>query len=186
MNCRQAKAEIALWVGQDLPDPSRREHLRRHVAQCPGCRVHFKRLKSTLRLLESTDHEQTYDVGDSLWPALARRIECLENSGAPTSRFNGWLPFVAVTAACALLVVVMEMQPASSPSAPTTPVAREMWASPSFLPPTAQREHRNVFLRTGAGGHPPEFQLIDVQDDLRPESMSTERVPRDRVNSRNP
>ena len=31
MNCRQAKADIALWVGEDLHEPQRREELRRHL-----------------------------------------------------------------------------------------------------------------------------------------------------------
>jgi hypothetical protein len=110
MNCRQAKADIALWIGEDLPDRSRREELRRHVSACHGCRSHYRRLKGTLQVLEHADREQTYDVSDSVWPELARRIEQQSDSRSRGARFNGWLPFVAMTAACVALVVVMETQ----------------------------------------------------------------------------
>jgi hypothetical protein len=110
MNCRQAKADIALWIGEDLPDRRRREELRRHVSRCAGCRRHLKQLKGTLQVLEHADREQTYDVSDSVWPELARRIEQQSQLGSRPARFNGWLPFVAMTAACVALVVVMETQ----------------------------------------------------------------------------
>jgi hypothetical protein len=103
MNCRQAKADIALWIGDDLPDRDRREELRRHVSRCAGCRKHYKRLKGTLQVLEHADREQTYDVSDSVWPELARRIEQQSDPGAHRARFNGWFPFVAMTAACVAL-----------------------------------------------------------------------------------
>lgn len=107
MNCRQAKSDIALFIGDDLPDRSRREELRRHVSACPGCRKHYKRLKGTLRVLEHADREPTYDAADSVWPELSRRIEVQSRSGGRRARFNGWFPFVAMTAACVALVVTM-------------------------------------------------------------------------------
>src|SRR5262245_62033003 len=110
MNCRQARIDLALCVGEDLPEAARRESLRQHVAQCPGCRAHYKRLRGTLQMLESSDRDRTYDVGGSLWPQLSSRIRRLEETPVPPSRLNGWLPFVAVTAACALLVVVIDVQ----------------------------------------------------------------------------
>jgi hypothetical protein len=117
MNCRQAKADIALWIGDDLPDRSRREELRRHVVACPGCRKHYKRLKGTLQVLEHADREQTYDASDSVWPELSRRIERHAHAGGRRPRFNGWFPFVAMTAACLALVVTMN--PDGSPGVPS-------------------------------------------------------------------
>jgi len=116
MNCTQAKADIALWIGEDLPDRSRRDQLRRHVSACADCRRHYKRLKGTLQVLEHADREQTYDVSDSVWPELARRIEQKSEARSRGARFNGWLPFVAMTAACAALVVVMETQGRRDPA----------------------------------------------------------------------
>src|SRR3954465_7883071 len=128
MNCRQARIELALCVGDDLPDAARGENRRRHGGQCPGCRAHYKRLRGTLQVLESSDGDRTYDVGGSLWPQLSQRIRRMEETPEPSARFNGWLPFVAVTAACALLVVVMDLQtPTSSPTPNTRgAVARDV------------------------------------------------------------
>lgn len=150
MNCRQARIDLALCVGEDLPDAARRESLRHHVAQCPGCRAHFKRLRGTLRVLESSDRDRTYDVGGSLWPQLSHRIRRLEESPGPSSRFNGWMPFVAVTAACAMLVVVMDLRgPAMhrSPAGPT--VGRDILPHPLILPDMSHVESSNSFLPIG-------------------------------------
>jgi hypothetical protein len=151
MNCRQARIDLALCVGEDLPDAARRESLRQHVAQCPGCRAHYKRLRGTLRVLESSDRDRTYDVGGSLWPQLSNRIRRLEESPGPSSRFNGWLPFVAVTAACAMLVVVMDLGTPSGARTPHTQnVARDMIPRPWGLPDLPRIEEHNVFLPAGS------------------------------------
>jgi predicted anti-sigma-YlaC factor YlaD len=110
MNCRQAKLEIALCVGEDLTDADRREQLRRHLTGCPECRTHFKQLKGMFQVLEEAEEQQTYDSADSLWPSLAGRL------GQPRPRrqgprFNGWVPFSVMAAACVLLMIVMETQP---------------------------------------------------------------------------
>jgi len=151
MNCRQARIDLALCVGEDLPDAARRESLRQHTAQCPGCRAHYKRLRSTLRVLESSDRDRTYDVGGSLWPQVSHRIRRMEEAPGPASRFNGWLPFVAVTAACAMLIVVMDVRnPVPSHAPSTKTVARDMIPGQSLLPDLPQLEERNSFLPVGA------------------------------------
>lgn len=163
MNCRQARIDLALCVGEDLPDAARRESLRQHVAHCPGCRAHYKRLRGTLRVLESSDRDRTYDVGGSLWPQLSNRIRRLEEAPQPASRFNGWLPFVAVTAACAMLVVAMDLQgPAPAQPHGVRPIARDMFSGSSLLPDLPHVENRNAFLPTGADRHRrPAAEAID-------------------------
>lgn len=126
MNCRHARSDLALWVGRDLTDTQRREELRRHVSRCPECRSHYTRLKQTLRVLENADETPTYDAASSLWPELSGRIQQRAASRGPTSRFNGWFPFVAMTAACALLVVVMETRPAQRPASAISPISRDV------------------------------------------------------------
>ncbi|MBL8849286.1 MAG: hypothetical protein JNG89_06360 [Planctomycetaceae bacterium] len=150
MNCRQARIDLALCVGEDLPEAARRESLRQHVAQCPGCRAHYKRLRGMQRVLESSDRNRTYDVGGSLWPQLSNRIRRLDESPGPASRFNGWLPFVAVTAACAMLVVVMDLRAPSSGHSPSTEaIPRSMLPGPSMFPGTSQHQGQNTFLPVG-------------------------------------
>jgi len=102
--------EIALCVGEDLTDADRRENLRHHLARCPECRAHFKRLKGMFHVLEQADEQRTYDSTGSLWPGLMSRL------GQPRPRmqgprFNGWVPFSVMAAACVLLMIVMETQP---------------------------------------------------------------------------
>ena len=131
MNCRQAKLDIALWIGEDLTDAGAREELRRHVAACPPCRTHYRRLKKTLGVLEHADREATYDAADSVWPELSRRLDQRSRRPMQGNRFNGWLPFAAMTAACLLLVVVMANP--TQPTASRTPqmtVPRDMFAFP--------------------------------------------------------
>lgn len=110
MNCRHAKMEIALCVGEDLTDADRREQLRQHLTGCRECRAHFKRLKGMFQVLEQAEEQQTYDTADSLWPSLSGRL------GQPRTRrqgprFNGWVPFSVMAAACILLMIVMQTQP---------------------------------------------------------------------------
>jgi hypothetical protein len=133
MNCREAKTDIALWVGEDLAVPAQREELRRHLSVCPECRSQARRLKSALRVLEAADQDRTYDAADSLWPELANRIQNRAGRDAPSSRFNGWVPLVAATAAAALLVVVLDQQPpAQQFPVQTTPIARDVWGAPQL------------------------------------------------------
>lgn len=145
MNCRQARIDLALCVGEDLPEAARRESLRQHVAQCPGCQAHYKRLRGALRVLESSDCDRTYDVNDSMWPQLAVRIRRLEETPVPASRFNGWLPFVAVTAACAMLVVVMDRQPTE----PAPAIARDIFGVQHLFATPQVSEHTQDFLPVG-------------------------------------
>lgn len=137
MNCRHARSDLALWVGHDLTDTQRRDELRRHVARCPDCRSHYKRLKDSLRVLEDADRAPTYDSADSLWPELSSRIQRRAAQHGPVSRFNGWLPFVAVTAASALLVVMMETRPTPQHSFPVAPISRDVFGGPFRPIPTS-------------------------------------------------
>lgn len=122
MNCRQAQQDIALFVGHDLDDPRERDDVKRHVATCPDCREHYRRMKGALKVLSRADAPETYTTTGSLWPELASRIDARRHSG-PRGRFNGWAPFVAMTAACLVLMVVV-----NEPANPTGPVG----------PPTAK------------------------------------------------
>ncbi|MCA9025417.1 MAG: zf-HC2 domain-containing protein [Planctomycetaceae bacterium] len=114
MNCKQAQHDIALWVGHDLDDASEKEAVRRHITTCPDCRTHYRQMKSTLSLLERADRPATYVSSDSLWPELATRISHSAHRVSPRSnpnRFTGWAPMIAMTAACCILLLVVNQQP---------------------------------------------------------------------------
>ena len=109
MNCKQAQRDIALWVGQDLDDHCERDEVRRHVSSCPDCREHYRRMKSALKVLDRAEAPETYVATGSLWPELAARMNDRQPQ-TPSGRFNGWMPFVAMTAACLLLMFVVNEQ----------------------------------------------------------------------------
>ena len=123
MNCRQAKLDIALCVGEDLTDADRREKLRQHLTGCRECRSHLKRLKGMFHVLEKAEGQQTYDSADSLWPELVGRLGH-PRPKSPGPHFNGWVPFSVMAAACVLLMIVMEMQPETN-----TAVSSSLWKS---------------------------------------------------------
>lgn len=174
MNCRQSKATIALWVGEDLSDREQREDLKRHLAACPPCRDHYRQLKKTIRVLEGADRIPTYDASDSLWPELANRIQQQQKSRLSKSHFNGWPPFVAMTAACALLIVAMQWQ---------TPPARTIQTQPAAVPrdflhmpfagtqPLGDRIRTPALPPTEAG---PAFSLRASDKDVEPSRPDTE------------
>ncbi|MGD9854226.1 MAG: anti-sigma factor [Planctomycetaceae bacterium] len=114
MNCKQAQREIALWAGHDLDDASQKESVRRHVTGCPCCRAHYQRMKRTLHVLERAERPVTYVTGDSLWPVLASRIShAQQRASTPrnTRPLRSWMPFVAMTAAGFILLLVLNEQP---------------------------------------------------------------------------
>lgn len=122
MNCKQAQQDIALFVGHDLDDPRERDDVKRHVATCPDCRQHYRRMKGALKVLGQADAPETYTATGSLWPELAGRINEREWV-SPRSHFNGWAPFVAMTAACLVMMFVIS-EPGQSPSPMGPPTAK--------------------------------------------------------------
>ncbi len=116
MNCREAKAEIALLVGNDLKDAGARESLRRHVSACPECRGHYQRLKQTFRVLEQADKTETFEVRESLWPALSTRLRHRQQEQKPSRR--QWWPLASFLAACLVVVAIVNTPAPQHPHAP--------------------------------------------------------------------
>lgn len=120
MNCRQAKSELALWVGGDLTESSALE-LERHVAVCPSCRTLREGLSTSHTALQAVaaapavsparDESMRREANrprpasdSSIWPAVSARISRSEQSRS--QRFNGWVPAMAVSAACVAILFV--------------------------------------------------------------------------------
>ncbi len=165
MNCKQAQRDIALWAGHDLDDAAQKEAVRRHVAGCPGCRSHYQRMKQTLQVFERAERPVTYVSGDSLWPALAARISHAQQQPATSwnttrfsgNRLSGWMPFVAMTAACLILLLVVNEQPQQ----PHVPIQRGLPAAPLITtegPPMS---------RYGQFSENKPFESRDASDDVR-------------------
>jgi hypothetical protein len=113
MNCKSARSAIALWVGNDL-DEQAEPALRQHVAQCSQCRCFRRELERSIQVLQEADGSaenapRSPDLQDSLWPELDVRIAARQS--AVTGRFNGWLPALAVSAACLMILAFSKNTP---------------------------------------------------------------------------
>ena len=160
MNCKQAQRDIALWAGHDLDDAAQKEAVRRHVSGCPCCRTHYKQMKHTLNVLERAERPATYVSGDSLWPELAARISHSQQQSARprnSNRFNGWMPFIAMTAACFILLLVVNEQP----QPPEGNIPRGMVPAPVYSPEHATADPY------GTAADDPRFEKRTAADDVR-------------------
>src|SRR5579872_3777808 len=103
MNCKQAKTQVALLIGNDL-EPAATADVRNHLGQCVSCRQHFEKLSSCLEVLQAPPRGFNPEE-ESLWPKLSVR---LASSSAPQKphRLNGWAPSLAVAAACTAMLWV--------------------------------------------------------------------------------
>lgn len=108
MHCKRARLEIALWVGNDLDDASI-GRLQRHLAICPVCREEWRRMESSLRTLHDSSDSLLGDPelrpARSVWPKVAARLASPEFQG-PASRFNGWVPALAIASIFLAMVVI--------------------------------------------------------------------------------
>jgi hypothetical protein len=133
MNCRDCKTEIALHVGHDEVDPDRWEEVRRHVSTCVSCRVHYKRMKSALGVLEQADAASTYETRDSLWPELSARLDAPPPRKGPRDR-GRWLPYASFAVACLLFIVIWGFQPQAEVNPMGPPTFRGISPLPELSP----------------------------------------------------
>ncbi len=138
MNCKQAKTQVALLIGNDL-EPTALAEVRNHLGQCAGCRQHFERLSSCLEVLQAP--LRAYNAEDeSLWPKLSARLAS-PNAGQNPHRLSGWAPTLAVAAACTAMVWVASNQwigtsavDQSRPDGTIQPIANPPRVEPSRSP----------------------------------------------------
>lgn len=115
MNCRDSKVAIALHLGNDDADPASWEAARRHAATCQECRQHYKSLKRSMAVLEQSDVEETYEVNNSLWPEVETRLKALATI-EKEPQWKSWGPYIPLTVACLLFLMVWINPPQESPS----------------------------------------------------------------------
>lgn len=130
MNCDEVKLELALWIGNDLDDPTRIEELRRHIATCPQCRSQAKSLQTSIGVLGSIDPDPTFDQQDSLWPELNARIDYLEKTPRQPTAYGKWVIVLACGAGLGLGLWVMSNRPAP-PSEPPKSVIQPIPKTPA-------------------------------------------------------
>lgn len=136
MHCKRAKLEIALWVGDDL-DGNASDELKHHLSECAPCRQHRDRLKSSLKPLHDSDAASMFSINDSLWPNLLTQLPKRPADSEP-SEFNGWLPALAVCAACLAIMTFWRANEFSRQSQPE-------FAGSSVSADTPPTLHRDEF-----------------------------------------
>jgi len=107
MNCKQAKTQLALLIGNDL-EPCALQEVRNHLGQCVGCRQHFERLSRALEVLQAPPRSWNPEH-ESLWPKLSTRLAS-PAAGQKPHRLSGWAPSLAVAAACLAMFWVVSSQ----------------------------------------------------------------------------
>lgn len=104
--CQKYRQDLALLVGQDL-DLVAQVEAERHVATCPDCRSHLQSLRSGQRVLLQARTQAPVSVAEesSVWGGVSRQIRVLDERAGRTN-WRGWLPAVALAAACLTLTVI--------------------------------------------------------------------------------
>ena len=137
MNCREARTEIALLVGNDLEDASARELLRQHVSGCPECRQYYRQMKQSFKVLEQADKSETYETRESLWPAVSQRLQH-RRPEAPSRR--QWWPIATFLAACVVVVAIINApMPQHAPGSHSTydrGIMPDLFAVPQAVHPS--------------------------------------------------
>ena len=104
--CQKYRQDLALLVGQDL-DVVAQVEAERHVATCPDCRVHLQSLRSGQQVLQQARTQSPSNVAEeaSVWGGVSRQIRVLDER-AGRANWRGWLPAVALAAACLTVTVI--------------------------------------------------------------------------------
>ena len=161
MDCKTARHQVALLVGQDLPEADAVQ-LQRHLATCPPCREQRTRLQTTFDRVLSVA-ESANDNSPGLWPAISSAIRVRGVSpGLNARQFNGWVAGLAVAATLLAMVTISQHLPTASydygPDIQAQPIggpprshinqARPGNYQPPFFPQRKLNERDDNFLIT--------------------------------------
>jgi hypothetical protein len=103
MNCRTARKQIALWVGNDLSQ-SAIESLEHHIENCPKCQERAEALLSSSDVLLTFNTETVRSPSDSVWDRVREKIE---EDPRREARRSGRMTGGLFLAAAMLLIAVL-------------------------------------------------------------------------------
>lgn len=83
---RRYRHSLNAYVDGEL-EPSARQRLEAHLADCGECRGQLERLKKLQGLLRQGLKDPVAEVAPVLWPGVRARIE----GGRPAGRFTAWV-----------------------------------------------------------------------------------------------
>ena len=96
MHCAQARTQIALLVGSDLPEGDRPE-VQRHLLQCKTCSQYHRELVDLHQKLQLISADDATPQAVSIWDDIAPQIQ-LASANRQTRSFNGYVAGLAVAA----------------------------------------------------------------------------------------
>lgn len=131
MNCRTAKKQIALWVGNDLSQ-SAIESLEHHIENCPKCQDRAEALLSSSDVLLAFNTETVRSPSDSVWDGVRQKIE--EDPRRDTRR-SGQITGALFLAAAMLLIAVLPDLIATPPSPSITGQGVDAFAPKVIMSP---------------------------------------------------
>jgi hypothetical protein len=116
MSCKAIQRLMALAVGDDLPVSELRQ-LEQHVRVCAKCQSAWEQHRQGFAVVQQSRIQTIRPLSDSIWPKLANRLQH-RFSDRSQSDFNGWIPALAITAACVLVFVFSQETPLSPVQSP--------------------------------------------------------------------
>jgi anti-sigma factor RsiW len=136
MNCRTARRQTALLVGDDLNQTEAAE-LTAHLRGCADCEAHHQELLASVDVLVACNGNPVCRDRESIWPDVRASVEIMETAQGPRRRVSSIGLIVA--AACVLFVAVLpELARFSWPATgamaiPVSTVYDEPVSSPAML-----------------------------------------------------
>jgi len=112
--CERVRRHLALSAGGD-ENTANAADVQQHLQDCAGCRTAGEDLISGQRVLAEARALTRRDPGPSLWSQVSGRIQSRPSAGngnSQGSHRSGWIPVVALTAACAAVLFAAQMNPA--------------------------------------------------------------------------
>jgi len=112
--CDRVRRHLALSAGGDgeAVNPA---DVQQHLRDCTGCRTAGEDLIQGQRVLAEARSVTRRDPGPSLWSQLSGRIQSRSTMGDARTRRSqraGWIPAVALSAACAAVLLAAALNPA--------------------------------------------------------------------------
>ena len=158
MNCKRARSEIALWVGNDLDEVAEAK-LEQHLAECHHCRKNWREMQASLSTLREPNYDSYRSQYDSVWPRLSAQLPSREEIRR-AERFNGWLPAVTVVAACLMMATFSMMNLPGESSAPGAVASDQLAPIVLPVPVVLPRQDDPLNLFPIPVGNDPRFQPV--------------------------
>lgn len=125
MNCRTARKQIALLVGDDLSQPEAAE-LMVHLRACPECAENRREMGASSGVLSACNDEPVRRDHESLWPDVRANLQVMEAYQPPRRRLApGSVMAVAVAVCVTFAAIAPDLFHADRPafSGQTMPVS---------------------------------------------------------------